>query len=87
MKEGVIPKEFCSPLNFKNLGLFTSTTELPATATNDKGENVIVSKESFGDGVADYCFRIDTYQNNGFIRTNRFYPNGVVDESYEMNRI
>ena len=84
MTEGAVPKKFCSPLNFKNLSLFTSTTTLPATALNDKGENVIVSKERYEGDPTGYCFRIDTYQENGWIRTNRYYPNGLSDESYEL---
>ncbi len=76
----VIPRKICTPISFDNLEVFCSTSELPATCVNDKGENVIISKEPYED---TYCFRLDTYQSNNWIRINRYYPNGGFDETYE----
>lgn len=73
------PFVFCSPINYQTLEAFCLGHTLPATATNDRGENVIVIKESD-------CYRLDTFQENGWVRTNRYYKNGVMDESYELGR-
>ena len=81
-----IPGKLCDPITFKNLMTFTEGADLPATATNDKGESVIVGKEHYGEQLTNYCFRLDTYQKNGWIRTNRYYPGRLRDESYELGR-
>ena len=70
----------CTPITFKNLDVFCSGTQLPAVSVNDKGENVIVSKEPYEN---DYCYRLDTYQRNNWVRVNRYYPDGSIDETYE----
>lgn len=74
------PKVICSPINYNNLAIFTRDANLPATAVNDKGENVIVSTEPSDLGM---CYRLDTYQRNGWIRTNRYYKDGAWDEEYD----
>lgn len=53
---------------------------LPISGENESGETVIISQEPFEDTV---CYRLDTYQNNDWIRINRYYPDGTVDETYE----
>ena len=73
------PRKICSPINYSNLARFTEGADLPATAVNDKGENVIVTTESSDLGI---CYRLDTYQNNGWIRINRYYKDGSWDEEY-----
>ena len=73
------PRRICSPINYANLAIFTRGAELPATAVNDKGENVIVTTEPSDLGM---CYRLDTYQNNGWIRINRYYKDGAWDEEY-----
>lgn len=73
------PKKICSPINYANLARFTRKSNLPAAAVNDKGENVIVTTESSSLGV---CYRLDTYQHNGWIRINRYYKDGSWDEEY-----
>lgn len=77
----VKPKVICSPITYDNLEIFTQGTNLPATAVNDKGENVIVSLEPSDLGV---CYRLDTLQLDGWIRINRYYKNGAWDEEYDM---
>lgn len=76
----VEPRKICTPISFITLKLFTQGASLPATAVNDKGENVIVSEEWDEYGK---CYRLDTYQNNGWVRINRYYPDGSWDEEYE----
>lgn len=80
MEEQVVPKEICTPITYKNLERFCQDSTLPATAVNDKGENVIISTEPCTEGK---CYRLDTYQNNNWIRINRYYQNGDVDETYD----
>lgn len=69
----------CTPITFASLEAFTRGTVLPASAVNDSGENVILTTEPFEDS---YCYRLDTYQKNGWIRINRYYPTGDTDETY-----
>lgn len=73
------PRSICSPINYANLAIFAKGAELPATAVNDKGENVIVTTEPNDLGM---CYRLDTYQNNGWVRINRYYKDGAWDEEY-----
>lgn len=80
MKSNTIPRTVCSPISFATLEVFCSDTQLPATCINDKGENVIINRESYGDA---YCYRLDIYQKNDWIRTNRYYLEGEVDETYD----
>lgn len=74
------PKVMCSPISYDNLEIFTRGANLPATAVNDKGENVIISTEPSNQGM---CYRLDTYQQNGWVRINRYYENGAWDEEYD----
>ena len=48
----------------------------PFTATNSRKENVIIQR------AQDYI-RLDTYQSNGWIRVNEYYPDGTVTETFE----
>ena len=73
------PIKICSPISYANLARFTEGADLPATAVNDKGENVIVTTEPSDMGM---CDRRDTYQNNGYVRINRYYEDGSWDETY-----
>lgn len=73
------PAKLCTPITVDNLDVFCSTTNLPATAVNDLGESVVISTESFEDR---YCYRLDTYQHNGWVRTNYYYRTGDTEELY-----
>lgn len=48
----------------------------PFSATNSSKENVIVQR------YQGYI-RLDTYQNNGWIRVNEYYPDGTITETFE----
>lgn len=48
----------------------------PFSATNSQNENVIVQR------THDYI-RLDTFQDNGWIRVNEYYPDGTITETYE----
>lgn len=74
------PTKLCTPITFENLDVFCSTTNLPATAVNDNGESVIISTEPF---EGSYCYRLDTCQHNGWIRTNYYYEDGSIDELFD----
>jgi hypothetical protein len=76
----VIPRTICTPISYKTLEQFCEGSNLPATATNDKGENVVITTEPF---ESSKCYRLDTYQENGWIRSNHYYPNGDTDECYD----
>ena len=52
---------------------------LPCTATNEDGENIIIS-EGMNDGM--HCFHVQTMQNNGHIRVNDYYSNGESEEYF-----
>ena len=80
MTEETSPGKCCKPISFENLEIFCRDAELPATGTNDKGEDVIISKESMGDG---YCYRLDTMQKNGWVRINRYHADGLIEETFE----
>lgn len=78
----VEPKRYCEPITFANLEKFVGDAELPATAVNDGEEDIIISKES-SEIKPGYCYRLDTYQKNGWIRTNRYYGDNSMDETFE----
>ena len=76
-----LPTYVCSPITYQSLEIFTLGQNLPACSANEKGENVIISKEPVEDGT--YCFRLDTYQDNDWVRINRYYSDGTTTEEYE----
>lgn len=75
-----IPGKLCSPITFANLEVFCKDASLPAVATNDQGESVIVAREYGGD---EYCYRLDIAQHNDWMRIERYYPDGSLEWSYE----
>ena len=57
-----------------------SGKELPLSATNENGENVIIEND-YIDG--EHAFKLTTAQHNNWCRINIFYQDGNVDEIYE----
>ena len=57
-----------------------SGKELPLSATNENGENVIIEND-YIDG--EHAFRLTTAQHNNWCRINTFYQDGTVDEMFE----
>ena len=80
MSTTVVPQQLCTPINYDTLKQFCLDANLPATAVNDKGESVVISTEPF---EGSCCYRLDTCQHNGWIRTNYYYEDGSVDELFE----
>ncbi len=76
----VIARQICTPVTYDTLKQFCQGANLPATAINDNGESVVISTEPF---EGSYCYRLDTCQHNGWIRTNYYYGDGSVDELFE----
>lgn len=58
-----------------------SGKKLPCSATNEKGEFVIIERGCSEDKV-DY-FQTTTLQSNDWLRTNTFYADGVTTETFE----
>lgn len=52
-----------------------SGANLPLCATNDKGENVVIS------GGKD-MYHLMTFQSNGWCRENEYYPDGTITETF-----
>jgi hypothetical protein len=53
---------------------------LPANGTDNEGNPIIVSEGSV-DG--NHYYRVDTAQNNGWVRVNCYYADGQQDETFE----
>lgn len=80
MSTTVVSRQICTPVNYDTLKQFCLDTNLSATAINDNGESVVISTEPF---EGSYCYRLDTCQHNGWIRTNYYYEDGSIDELFE----
>lgn len=55
--------------------------DLPLSAKTDCGEDVIIEAERDDDG--NIIWKISTFQDNGWLRINRYHNDGTVEESYE----
>lgn len=55
--------------------------DLPLVGKNDVGENVIVSAKKDTDGAVIWI--TCTAQKNGWVRINRYFKNGTVEEEYQ----
>ena len=75
------PKTCCSPITYANLSKYIKEADctLPVSTTNQDGEDVIISEGSI-DG--NHYYELQTLQKNGWIRTNCYYVDGTVDESF-----
>lgn len=67
-------------MNYKKLEELTKEKALPITAENDDRERIIIEKCNNGD--LNY-YQLSTFQNNDWIRINRYYEDGSYDETYE----
>lgn len=65
---------------YSDIKLLIGSRKLPISATNEKGENVIVSEGEAG-GV--HYYETQTFQSNDWVRTNTYYADGTIDESYD----
>ena len=48
----------------------------PFSAENKNGEAVIIQR-------AKDCIILQTFQHNGWVRTNEYYPDGTITETYD----
>ena len=55
--------------------------DLPLAGENENGENVVVGCGYTEDGEQYYY--ITTFQNHGWTRTNEYYADGTISETYE----
>lgn len=74
-----------SPITYENIkkavaAALADNRSLPLSATNEYGNNVIVSS---GGGDGGHFYRLDTLQDNGWIRVNEYYEDGTITEIYE----
>lgn len=63
-------------MKYKEIEAKVRGIDLPATAVNEDGDNVIID-------CADDCYRVTTLQKNGWYRTNIFHPDGTIEELYD----
>lgn len=63
-------------MKYKEIKAKTKGIDLPATAVNEDGDNVIID-------CIDDCYRVTTLQKNGWYRTNIFHPDGTIEELYD----
>ena len=67
-------------MNYQKLEEITKGKTLPLTAENEDKERVIIEKLHNGD--MEY-YQLSTFQGNGWVRINRYYEDGSIDETYE----
>ena len=67
-------------MNYQKLEEITKGKTLPLTAENESKERVIIEKLHNGDMK---YYQLSTFQNNDWVRVNRYYEVGSFDETYE----
>ena len=67
-------------MNYQKLEEMTKGKTLPLMAENENGECVMLEKGH--NGNLKY-YQLSTFQNNDWIRINRYYEDGSIDETYE----
>ena len=67
-------------MNYQKLEELTKGKTLPLTTENENGELIIIEKGHNGD--LEY-FQLSTFQSNDWVRINRYYEDGSIDETYE----
>lgn len=63
-------------MKYKEIKAKTKGIDLPATAVNEDGDNVIID-------CIDDCYRVTTLQKNEWYRTNIYHPDGTIEELYD----
>lgn len=69
-------------MNYKELSKRIAGFTLPISATNEKGENVIIERGANG-GEAGKSLTVLTSQKNGYVRINTYYEDGSSEELFE----
>lgn len=67
-------------MDYKKLEEITKDKTLPLTAENEDKERVVIEKLHNGDMK---YYQLSTFQNNDWVRVNRYYEDGSFDETYE----
>lgn len=67
-------------MTYQKLEEMTKEKTLPLMAENESKERVIIEKLHNGDMK---YYQLSTFQNNDWVRINRYYEDGSIDETYE----
>lgn len=67
-------------MNYQKLEEMIKGKILPLTAKNEEGERVIIEKGHNGE---EEYYKLSTFQSNDWVRINRYYKDGSIDETYE----
>lgn len=67
-------------MDYKKLEEITEGKTLPLNAENEDKERVVIEKLHNGDMK---YYQLSTFQNNDWVRVNRYYEDGSFDETYE----
>ena len=68
-------------MNYNELRKLISGKNLPISATNENGENVIIEEGS--DNELGHFYRTENAQHNNWVRINYYYENGDTEELYD----
>lgn len=68
-------------MNYSMIKNLVRGKNLPVSATNENGENVIIEEGS--DSELGHFYRTETAQHNNWCRINYYYENGDTEELYE----
>lgn len=63
-------------MEYKEIEAKTKGVDLPATAVNEDGDNVIID-------CIDDCYRVATLQKNGWCKINIYHSDGTIEELYD----
>lgn len=67
-------------MDYQKLEEITKGKTLPLNAENEDKERVVIEKLRNGDMK---YYQLSTFQNNDWVRVNRYYEDGSFDETYE----
>ena len=80
---GIVHGQFGGIMTFGELERLINGRTLPLGAENEDGEPVIIEG---GRTDGERWFKLTTSQNNGWLRINYIWENGLFEELFEKDR-
>lgn len=69
-------------MTYAELKKLTSGKEMPLSAENEEGENVIIVG-GYSEDAQMYFYEVRTYQHNHWTRINIFWEDGTIEELFD----
>ena len=71
--------ERMNPMTYQELAKATENQQLPLSAINEHGENVVIEHRDYRE---QKHFKLTTAQRNGWCRINYIYEDGSLETTY-----